>query len=627
MPYLVILPVSGFIFIFGALLKNRPGERRLAFLWAAILWGIAAVGLTEILSGGRILTLPGVAAGWMIVSSMALGHWIFFPKSSEVKVFSPSQFSPEEILALVLGSGIVLIVGLNAILAAPNNWDSMTYHLPRIMHWIQNQSVEHYPTPILRQLYQPPGAEFLILQFQILTQGDHFANLIQWASMIGGGIVLSLIAAQLGAGQTGQILTALLSLTVPMGILQGSSTQNDYVVGFWLGCFIYFTLRLWKSGGQAYRRSEIFGAGLTLGLAFLTKGSAYIYAMPWLLGFCWIVISRKKRNLIRDFGMILLICLMVNAGFYGRNIKLFGAPLSVGTEDYVNHGGILRNGLSNVVRNAALHWGTPLPAVNGFIKEKILAFRPFGGGAESNSWGDFDIPPPSTNEDIAGNPFHFLLILIVFLSVLFSRGSAWILRNYVLLIVAAFIFFCTLLKWQLFHSRLHLPLFLLSLPVAGLILEKMRFTWLRVLITSVLVLAAVPPLFLNERHPLVGRKNIFNMSRSEQYFSYRKFMALPYVLSVKYAGARSTSDVGLLLGGDDWEYPLWILLKKDNPNVHIWHRGVKNVSGSLEGGSERNISLVISELADAPTTQTLNGKGYLKSKQFSFMSIYENVRP
>jgi hypothetical protein len=45
---------------------------------------------------------------------------------------------------------------------------------------------------------------------------------------------------QLGANQTGQLIAAVFVATIPMGILQASSTQNDYVLSFWLICFVYF---------------------------------------------------------------------------------------------------------------------------------------------------------------------------------------------------------------------------------------------------------------------------------------------------------------------------------------------------------------------------------------------------
>src|SRR5690348_2490265 len=42
---------------------------------------------------------------------------------------------------------IVAVVGVVtlaiAVVAAPNTWDSMTYHLPRVAHWAAQRSVEH----------------------------------------------------------------------------------------------------------------------------------------------------------------------------------------------------------------------------------------------------------------------------------------------------------------------------------------------------------------------------------------------------------------------------------------------------------------------------------------------------
>lgn len=621
---MTLLPLAAFVLIFCILLKKISLGKRLAFLWAALIWAITAVGIVESLSIFHGLTTLAVAGGWGLVNFAAIGCLIFFPAQSQnEKIIFATSLSKWNWVGICLTVVIIFIVGINAILAAPNNWDSMTYHMPRIMHWIQNHSVEHYPTSILRQLYQPPGAEFLILQFQILSQGDRFANLIQWFSLCGSVISVSLIALVLGAGKGGQILAGLLSVTIPMAILQGTSTQNDLAVGFWLLSFGYFSLRLFKTQGQtSFQWPELLGASLSLALALLTKGSAYIYAAPWLLCFFVVGILKKKRTILRDFTVLVLICLAVNWGFYSRNVRLFGAPLSAGSEEYANSGNMILNGLSNGIRNAALHLGTPSVAVNNFLKEKILSAS---GNAKNNSWGDFEIPFSATNEDIAGNPLHFVLTLFIFTAVLISRKSSMLLKAYILLILLSFGIFCAFFKWQLFNSRLHLPLFLLSMPVAGLILEKIQRPWLVGAMTSVFVLAAVPPLFCNERHPLVGKTNVFTMNRIQQYFSYRKFMALPYVIAVKYASLRCDSHVGLLLGNDDWEYPLWILLKKEKPDLKIVHIGVNNVSNTL--GHKTKVSVVITELSDPPAVLKLNEENYFKRQQFSFMSVYEKGKP
>ncbi len=624
MPLLIFLPLAAFIFIVFLLFKITSFGKSLIFVWATLIWTLCAVSLVEVLSVFHCLTQGFVVGGWGLVIFVISGCWIFLKKKSLLnRPPLVGTFSFWEWAGLTVTAFIICAIGINAIFAAPNNWDSMTYHLPRVLHWVQNQSVEHYPTHILRQLYQPPGAEFLILHLQILTGGDHFANCIQWFSLLGSAIVLSLIAIELGVGRVGQVLTGLLTVTIPMAILQGSSTQNDLVVGFWLACFAYFSVRLLKALEPTPQRwMDVLGAALSLAFALLTKGSAYLFVIPWALFFVLWGAFKKRKMFLGNVAVIVLVCLIVNAGFYVRNIRLFGAPLSTGTENYVNKGNVLGNTALNVIRNASLHLATPIPAVNQFVRRGILALQSSMSDSNDNSWSDFDILMPSTSEDVAGNPLHFLLILFAFTVVLFSQRFSSLPRVYVGIIIAGFIIFCSLLKWQLFHSRLHLPLFLLSVPILALALERIRSRWVVGLISTVLVLAVMWPLFCNERHPLIGKKNVFNMSRLEQYFSYRKFMALPYVLAVKYATSRPDSNIGLLLGPDDWEYPLWVLLKRENPHVRVRHSGVENVSKRLTIQDDSEVSVVISEVSDATNGLILNEQVYLKQQQFAFMSLY-----
>ncbi len=600
---------------------------RLSFLWATLVWALAAVAMVEIFSAFQGLTKGNVILGWalmVVVAIAVLNKSKFF----ETPLTIPPLFknlSVIEIIFISLTGLNLLIVGIVAWCAAPNNWDSMTYHLPRVMHWIQNHSVSHYPTHILRQLYQPPGAEFLILHFQILTGADHFANMIQWMSMLGSVVVLSLIAAELGADRKGQILTGLLSVTIPMGILQGSSTQNDFVAGFWFAGFVYFLLRLIKKGNSPY---DGIGAGVSIGLAILTKGTIYVFVAPWVIFFLIAAFKNKRKDLWKDCLVIALICLTINAGHYVRNIKLFGKPLSSGSEDYVSKGNILSTALVNSVSNLAIHLGTPDARVNEFMKEKINDFHTLllGRDGEKTTWGEFDIPKPSANEDTAGNPWHLILIVTVFVLILFARRrkADQPVRAYIFMVISAFLLFCILFKWQLFHSRLHLPLFLLSMPILGLVLAEKRYQIAGSIIVLILALTSIPPLFANERRPLIAKKNILNTKRIEQYFAYRKFMFLPYLVTAEYVGSRGVNDVGLVLGGDDWEYPLQALLYRKKPMLRVHHVDVKNISNTLARPEAVHPKIIVSELEGQPDVITVNGVTYQRTQQFSFMNIYEN---
>ena len=367
------------------------------------------------------------------------------------------------------GLGIVVLATLLiAVSAPPNNWDSMTYHMSRVVHWIQNSSVNHYPTHIDRQLWLNPWAEFAITHFQMLSGGDRFANMVQWLSMVGSLLGVSIVAKQLGANARQQVLAAVFAGTVPMGILQATGTQNDYVEAFWIICFLHFGLRLisLKSWDKALPASA--QTGISLGLAVATKATAYIFALPFAF---WFVFVALKAKAVKPVAVIFIVALSINLGHYARNLELFGNPLGPPTDPKLineTHGMVV--GISNFVRNTALHLATPVKSINRHIEKELRRFHDLIGIDISDprtSFSPFLVPTLAFNADKSGNPLHLLLIVGSLTAYVLSKPRDRLIGLYLTCAVGAFLLFCLLLKWQPWHSRLHLPLFLLMAPAVS----------------------------------------------------------------------------------------------------------------------------------------------------------------
>jgi hypothetical protein len=148
---------------------------------------------------------------------------------------SAGSFYGERMLAVAV-LVLVLLELVLALASPPNTYDSQTYHLPRIEHWARAGSVGFYPTGVHRQITYPPGAEFLLLHLRLLTGSDALFNLLQWSCGLLCLVLVTRIAAQLGVPRRGQLLAALVVASVPMVVLQSSSTQTDLVVALWVAC-------------------------------------------------------------------------------------------------------------------------------------------------------------------------------------------------------------------------------------------------------------------------------------------------------------------------------------------------------------------------------------------------------
>lgn len=576
----VLLPILSFL----AILLNystRGVSYRLAFLYASLWWGVLLTVATELLSLPHLLNQISLTAFWGIV---AIAAFMLLDRS---KV--PLEFHSFDISYAAVFLPLGLIVAgtfLISIISPPNTWDSMTYHMGRVVHWTQNQSVAHYPTNIIRQLYFAPWAEFAIMQLQILSGGgDYFANLVQWFAMCGSLVGVSLIAGEFGASRCQQLFAAIIAATIPMGILQSSSTQNDYVASLWLVCFVYFGLRLLHE-----REARLaIPTGAALGLAILTKGTAYIYALPFVLWFLAAIIT-DLRQLLKYTFIIGSIFLTLNSGHYLRNIDLWGNPLAADIDHVQNARRDLPAVLSNLSRNLVSNTWTSIPALDGFQFDCISRLHEIlgidaGDPATSLNGASFSPFTLSLHEDLAGNGLHTLLILSTLPALLFGSRSRISSppRPYCLTLLSSFVLFSLLLKWNPWITRLQLPGFVLFSPLIAIAIPGAHRPWVVRTVMALVTLAAIPWVLYNESRPLLGEWSIIGADRNALYFASNRGLLDYYDQAATLIASRTDcNEIGVYGDVDAYEYPLWALVRsKAKQMPRIEHIKIDNISGNV----------------------------------------------
>ena len=617
---LALLPFLSLLLVIIVIRKYQLFGWRGSILFGAVVWGLFITVVTEIYSIFNFINFWSILTAWIFIIFVLLLIIIFGKKDfSSLKISIPLKTLPDfEFFLLVCVSTIIIVVGIIAFIYPPTNYDSMTYHMARVMHWIQNHNINFYPTANLRQLHQNPWTEYAILHLQILNKGDLFANSVQWLFMIGNIIGASLIAKELKASNRGQLFASVFCATIPMAILQGSSTQTDGAVSFWLLSFIYFVLLI-RNKVNVYWS---FGAGIALGLALLTKATAYVFAFPFLV---WLVISLFVKNAPKKWLALMLIAviaLAINSGHYVRNYNLYSNPLGPGVEEgsrsYANEVFSLSSVSSNLIRNLSLHYITPFPQINSFSTRVINYFHraiKLAPNDERTTYtpSEFMIAGKITHEDSAPNLWHLSLIVIFLLFYIFNRHRNNIVDVYVLLLVVAFILFCGYLKWQPWNSRLHLPLFVLFSPFLGLFLSENKSSKVAV-ITLMLVLASSSPfLFQNHTRPLNGDFEInFLESRDAQYFNSNPRIRDIYGEAAVKLSEIGCPRVGLVFDHNSYEYPLWVILKhRINNDVFIEHVNVSNVSKNLDNSPYRQpLCAVLSINSEPPNEISVDDKVY-----------------
>ncbi len=593
---MILLPAAVFIFLFGGFRRRDPeGDRGLRrnLLEAAVAWTTLLVAVTEALGAAHALRRGPLAWTWALAATLTAAWALAAPRRSPSRIASVALVDRLLLAGLAAYTILELVI---ALAAPPNNWDSMTYHMSRVMHWAQNGSVAFYPTHIQRQLYTGPGAEYVILHAQILTGGDRLANLVQWGAMAGSLAAVSLLGAGFGLGPRGQLLAAVFAGTLPMGVLQATSTQNDYVTGFWLLCFLVFASRT----ERAWRWRDVGLASAALGLALLTKPTAYVFAAPFVAWWGLRALVERRLRVVPILAAAATIVLLLNGAFYARNYALWRNPISRGHESgwkFLNESFTPRDMASGIVRDLALHAGLPWEPWNRWVEERVSALLGDSLNDPLTTWKGtrFARPRFSYHEDEAGNPLHLALIALAYatMACVPSVRRRPGLVPHALALLGAFLLFAVLLKWDPWHGRLHLPLFLAAAPMVAAALEPRWGPCGGAVLAALMLVAGTPFLLFNSLRPLVGRSSVLVADRTSQYFRGRPDLFEPYRAAADWLTREGHKDVGLFLGPDDWEYPLWVLLAERGSGFRLHHVDVSLESGRL-GSSPVSVVLCTS---------------------------------
>lgn len=582
--------------IFFVLLFYRKHDLRESFIFGSLVFSAVLLVLTEVLSSVEAITFPALFAAWVLID---LSLFIYLLKkigfSNLFDKLKKSLSSIDHNCFLWMIAVALLVTFVVALVAAPNNYDSMTYHMTRVAYWMQNHTVAHFPTHNTRQIFMSPWVEYVILHLQVLSFGsDRLVNLVQWGTYAGTLTISSLIAAHFSASRAAQWLAAFLVATTPMAILQASSTQTDMACSYWVLVFAWATLKLVDS--NTHKISAFWWvSALALALAISTKGTAYIFCAPLVLGLFLVKLIRKDFWGIVKGGLVFVILVLtLNGPHYARNFTTFADPLGdpASVQKLKNSSYSLAVLGSNLLRNLSLHLQTPVAEVNDVTERvvtKLHEWWDFDVSDPATTWGEYQLSTIILQEDVAGNLLFFLLILLTIGCLVFRQTSKY-LYFYVICSLAGFVLFSWLLKWQPWGSRLVLPFFMMWAPVCSVVLvDSWHFPRRLILsMAGIYFFCSLPWLFYNTSRPILinqynVEKNILRTPRIAQYFNTNRDYEVPFYYAMQKINDIGCREVGLKTHLDSYEYPLVAIQRINHPGdtVNFHHVFVENASATL----------------------------------------------
>lgn len=507
--------------------------------------------------------------------------------------------------SMILSVAVIGITNLLLVLfTVPNEWDSMTGHLNRVVQYIQRGTMAHFGgTNWNIDTYPKSVCTIQIYSYLITGRFENAFKLIHHLSYWITLVCVFGIAQRITKNRLNASFFCALAFALFLDFLmQAVTTETDIVLAAYLSCLLYFlfTYRV------TYEDRYLYLAALSFGIVYGHKVT-FTLLLPSVFAVMMYTVFLHKGKGMKSANVILSVnwpaifklgaaiavcfCLWTLPTGYVKNIQVFGHPIGPPTslkhqsiERATSNGGyrnLFEQGSRNVIRYAYdfvnldglrnveigrdINRGMRVPLV--WLEEKLRM--------RLDEETEFSIIPFSFErrfEFFNGNPywgvFGFALVFPVLFLVFFGivRSPAhWFLAVALLLHFAALSYSAPYDPWKgryFQETGVFGVLFLTLLFTHKYSLEKSGYSialkTYAAIITVTACISALLAVFLNVRclpFDALGKPSAFKMERIAMMTFARPDITKAYQTFDRLVPDSATVALGTI--NDDFEYPLY----------------------------------------------------------------------
>jgi 4-amino-4-deoxy-L-arabinose transferase-like glycosyltransferase len=509
----------------------------------------------------------------------------------ETSTFEKLLLTPLILVTLCMGILNLAII----IFTAPNNFDSMAYHLARMAYYLQHNNLDYYNANYYAQIVHPKNSTILLLYSYIVSgRNENMTQLIQFVAYWISVCSVYGITRRTGNNRTQGIFAALVSALLVEWLLESNTTQNDLIIAAFTGASINFLFSFRLTRQKKYLVLAALGIGLSIG----TSAKSFLALPSLALIGGYILFSadtwqRRFHDLAYFAGALLLaITLYALPAGYVDNYQRFGNP--IGPKEIMGESFegksieyVMRNGTKNVLR-----FGFEFLSLDGLPPfETVLKAQSMVIGlprAIVNILGiDLETPEASfkpfryrkapiffSNEDwCSWGIFGFALVWVVILLSAVGVGS----RDARILSFAAILFLLALAYGGLYEphrGRYLITCAVFGVPTIGIVLNSRKKIVRAYVLLIVLAgcISAVAAIMFRPARPPVAMKNlvknfpqvrsfeflpesVFDMERIAQ-LSTNAWALYPAIKAFDFLVPKDAT-VAVFQYGDTYEYPFF----------------------------------------------------------------------
>lgn len=468
----------------------------------------------------------------------------------------------------------------------PNEWDSMTGHLNRILYFLQNGSFKHFiGTNWNIDTYPKAFSSIQVYPFLMTNWNEHFFKLpnmsAYWILFIGTYGILK----RLNIPFIIRVFSSTLVLFIPIAIIQSTSTDTDIVLAAYLVTYIYFVF----SYKQTQQIIYLYLAAMSFSIALSHKITFVFSFLPLLILIVYIIrnidfISWKytfKHVLFAHTFYLLIITLPTG---YINNIIHYGHPIGPKTatqhqsiERAGNFNNLLMHGSRNFIRYnfdlLNLDGLRNISSIESFQKKIKPIFQTVDKklNLKLEQETTFTIIPFSFNRQFEfynGTPIYgviFLLLMIPSFIYLLLRKSDSVYYYFFIAFLLHLLALSFTAAYDPWKGRYMLSTLVFIIPIIGNYLNQyslfLKNSWGKVyiIITSILIsISGITTISFHIRALPFGAYNkssIFTVSRIEALTISRPDITPAYLKFDSIVPLNAV--VALATINDDYEYPLW----------------------------------------------------------------------